>query len=76
MNGMKIDVPSCRQEKKLHYEKHFNYVKNNDRVILHFSKVDQICKVYLNDHFLGEHIGGYLPFEFEISMFSMIFFVF
>lgn len=67
MNGIEVNVPSCRQEKKLHYEKHFNYVKKNDRVILHFSAVDQIAKVYLNDIYLGEHIGGYLPFEFEIT---------
>lgn len=69
MNGKQIDVPSCRQEKKLHYEKQFEYTKNNDRVILHFGAVDQICKVYLNDNYLGEHIGGYLPFEFEITDF-------
>lgn len=67
MNGMEVNVPSCRQEKRLHYEKHFFYVKTNDRVILHFSKVDQVCKVYLNDNYLGEHIGGYLAFEFEIT---------
>ncbi|MDO4940535.1 MAG: glycoside hydrolase family 2 TIM barrel-domain containing protein [Erysipelotrichaceae bacterium] len=67
MNKEEIIVPSCRQEKKLHYEKHFNYEKTNDRVILHFSKVDQIAKVYLNNKYLGEHVGGYLPFEFEIT---------
>lgn len=72
MNGIEIEVPSCRQEKKLHYEKHFEYHKNNDRVILHFSKVDQIAKVYLNNHYLGEHIGGYLPFEFEVTDFINI----
>ena len=67
LNGFEVEVPSCRQEKRLHYEKHFYYVKTNDRVILHFEKVDQICKVYLNDNYLGEHIGGYLAFEFEIT---------
>lgn len=67
MNGIEINVPSCRQEKKLHYEKHFDYKKNNDRVILHFGAVDQIAKVYLNNKYLGQHIGGYLPFEFEIT---------
>ena len=67
MNGKEIEVPSCRQEKKLHYEKQFNYFKKNDRVILHFGSVDQIAKVYLNGNYLGKHIGGYLPFEFEIT---------
>ena len=67
MNGIEVYVPSCRQEKKLHYEKCFSYVKNNDRVILHFGAVDQIAKVYLNDNYLGEHRGGYLSFEFEVT---------
>lgn len=38
-----------------------------DKVILHFLAVDQIAEVYLNGHFLGKHIGGFLPFEFEIK---------
>ncbi|MBP3369586.1 MAG: MFS transporter, partial [Clostridia bacterium] len=40
-----------------------------DRVILHFGAVDQIAYVYVNDRFAGEHIGGYLPFEFDITEF-------
>lgn len=67
VNDKEVEVPSCLQEKHLHYEKHFEYTKHNDRVILHFGAVDQIAKVYLNDVYLGEHVGGYLPFEFEIS---------
>lgn len=38
-----------------------------DKVILHFMAVDQIAEVYLNGTYLGKHIGGYLPFEFEIK---------
>ena len=38
-----------------------------DKVLLHFLGVDQIASVYLNDHYLGEHIGGFLPFEFDIT---------
>ena len=38
-----------------------------DKVILHFTAVDQITDVYINDHHLGQHIGGYLPFEFDIK---------
>lgn len=38
-----------------------------DKVLLHFLAVDQIADVYLNGHYLGGHIGGYLPFEFEIK---------
>ncbi|MFA5481716.1 MAG: sugar-binding domain-containing protein, partial [Bacilli bacterium] len=40
---------------------------NKGRVFLHFQAVDQIAKVYLNGHLLGEHIGGFLPFSFEIQ---------
>ena len=38
-----------------------------DKVLLHFLGVDQIADVYLNEQHLGQHIGGYLPFEFEIK---------
>ena len=38
-----------------------------DKVILHFLAVDQIAEVFLNGHFLGKHVGGFLPFEFEIK---------
>ncbi|MBO6279957.1 MAG: glycoside hydrolase family 2 [Bacilli bacterium] len=38
-----------------------------DKVILHFLAVDQIADVYLNGHYLGNHVGGFLPFEFEIQ---------
>ncbi len=38
-----------------------------DMVFLHFLAVDQIADVYLNDQYLGQHIGGYLPFKFEIK---------
>ncbi len=37
------------------------------RVILHFGAVDQICKVLINGKYVGEHIGGYLPFSFDIT---------
>lgn len=37
-----------------------------DKVILHFLAVDQIAEVYLNGKCLGKHIGGFLPFKFEI----------
>lgn len=38
-----------------------------DKVILHFTAVDQIADVYFNDCYLGRHVGGYLPFEFDIK---------
>ena len=38
-----------------------------DKVLLHFTAVDQIADVYINNVHLGQHIGGYLPFEFDIK---------
>ncbi len=38
-----------------------------DKVILHFTAVDQIADVYLNGNHLGQHVGGYLPFEVDIK---------
>ncbi len=40
-----------------------------DKVILHFLAVDQIAEVYLNGQYLGKHVGGFLPFEFEIKQY-------
>ena len=38
-----------------------------DRVILHFGAVDCGCEVALNGRRVGEHIGGYEPFCFDIT---------
>ncbi len=38
-----------------------------ERVLLHFGAVDQYTAVYLNDKKIGENIGGYLPFSFDIT---------
>ena len=37
------------------------------RVILHFGAVDQICRVFVNGSCVGDHVGGYLPFSFDIT---------
>lgn len=35
--------------------------------ILHFGAVHYHCQVWLNGQWVGEHIGGYLPFSFDIT---------
>lgn len=53
------------------YEKNFlldEQIGNKDgRILLHFGAVDQVAKVWLNDVFVGEHEGGYLPFWFDVT---------
>lgn len=53
----------------LHYRKIFSLPEGfrKDRVLLHFGGVDQECQVWLNETYLGEHKGGYLPFTFDIT---------
>ena len=50
---------------KLEFELEPEFIK--DLVYLHFLGVDQICDVYLNGQLLGHHVGGFLPFSFEIK---------
>lgn len=57
----------------MEYVKEFDlpkgFFQSDDKVILHFGAVDQICDVYLNDSFLIHHEGGYLPFQADITSF-------
>lgn len=60
-------------ESVLFYEKHFDLPKEwiddmeDKRVLLHIGAADQIARIYMNGTFLGEHIGGYLPFSLDIT---------
>ena len=40
-----------------------------DKVFLNFLAIDQIAEVYLNGNLLGTHIGGFLPFSFEVKQY-------
>ena len=35
--------------------------------LLHFQAVDYECDVYINSHFVGNHIGGYTSFSFDVT---------
>lgn len=54
---------------KAYYQTNINLPANwkNKQVLLKFSAVYQTAKVWLNGKLLGEHVGGYTPFEFNIS---------
>ena len=52
------------------YKKSFNYQKKkNTRLFLYFGAINYDAIVYLNGTRLGEHIGGFTPFNFEITNF-------
>ena len=62
-------------ERTLEKDEHYVYEKTfsisndffNEKTLLHFGAVDQIAKVFLNGVHLGDHIGGYLPFSFDVT---------
>ena len=77
----KILVPFCPEsrlsgigrghtdEESLYYRRSFTIPEGfkNDRIILHFGAVDQVCEVFINSISTGAHEGGYLPFSFDIT---------
>ena len=61
----KVVIPEDYLFYKLSFKLDKSFIK--DKVLLHFTAVDQIADVFINDIYLGQHIGGYLPFEFDIK---------
>lgn len=50
------------------YEKTFSWAKHeHSRVFAHFGAVNYRARIYCNGELLGEHEGGYTPFDFEIT---------
>jgi beta-glucuronidase len=50
------------------YKKSFDFVeKKNQLTYLYFEAINYDAKVYLNGEYIGSHIGGYTPFQFEVS---------
>ncbi len=51
------------------YRKKFEYKKSeaSNRVFLHFGAINYYSKIFLNGKKLGEHTGGFTPFQFEIT---------
>ena len=66
-------------DQKLWYRRTFTDPRNSitkkankqggERVILHFGAVDYECECWVNGHYAGKHMGGYLPFSFDITPF-------
>ena len=50
------------------YKRSFNYNKaTKRRVFVHFGAANYRAFVYLNGQELGEHTGGFTPFDFEVT---------
>lgn len=64
LSGVECEI---KKNDELVYAKIFNFTKTNDKVILNVGACDQIAKVFVNDTFIGENEGGYLPFSFDIT---------
>ena len=45
----------------------FDYQPSGKKAYLYFGAVNYDAKVYLNGKKVGEHIGGYTPFNFDVS---------
>lgn len=58
-----------KPEEYLWYERILPIEKKEDekRCLLHFGAVDQYCEIFINEKKAGEHMGGYLPFSFDIT---------
>ncbi len=50
------------------YKKSFSYHKKaSTRVFVYFAAANYFTRVYLNGQLLGEHQGGFTPFNFEVT---------
>jgi len=49
------------------YQRQFDIVPHDDRVILHFGAVDYAACVWVNDNLVAEHEGGHTPFFADIT---------
>jgi hypothetical protein len=74
---MSLNVPGDwnSQKKELYfyegpvwYKKSFSYHKReHTRVFVYFGAANYFTRVYLNGQALGEHEGGFTPFNFEVT---------
>lgn len=50
------------------YQRNFQVSKENRKhYFLYFDAVNYLARVYLNGELLGQHEGGFTPFQFEVS---------
>ncbi|MFS0821668.1 glycoside hydrolase family 2 protein [Bacillus sp. 1P02SD] len=76
-DAIKVEVPHIWQREKEYvnycgpawYETEFNLdnIENEKKIFLCFEAVDFQARVWINDIYVGEHEGGFTPFEFDIT---------
>ncbi|MES2932099.1 MAG: glycoside hydrolase family 2 TIM barrel-domain containing protein [Pseudomonadota bacterium] len=49
------------------YQREFDIKADGGRILLHFGAVDYRARVWVNDHLVMEHEGGYTPFFADIT---------
>lgn len=70
--------PECSRSgvgRKLHPDEYLWYfssvevpeVPEGKRLLLHFGAVDERCIIWWNGKLVGSHLGGYLPFSFDVT---------
>ena len=66
LSGLEISVA---KDDYMHYRRAVkDYSRaEGERVILHFGAIDQEAYIYVNGVIVGERLGGYIPFEFDIT---------
>lgn len=74
--SMRLNVPSDWNSQKpelkyyegtVWYERQFDVEKEGERQFLYFGAVNYRCAVYLNGELIGQHEGGFTPFQFEVT---------
>lgn len=61
------NINETKYHKVLWYQKELSYVSDGLRWILHFEGSDYETNVYVNGQLVGNHIGGYTAFKFDIT---------